>query len=763
MDTRLAQIDSKLHAYRLAAASPDKPAQLVNDIYKGVFQSDFYRDIWDEPVLLALQDLITAHPPKQDVFGQKLQFIKARIDHVVAMNRLFAALLFGSRESVSEAVTRVPLQPEGTSGLAYLVDSSTLEEVRGSNSQPQEKLAALVEALKRQAPSVAEYAQRCFEAVCARQELGTVNCLLVTQPSRIGVVLQVKTMLQTGSGQVKPMVASHDTFCKAVDRAREALQSRGFVSPNQDVMFTAPLTDAMYSGSSITLAAAMAIFSSGRGWQFDPYTAFTGDINIKDQQWRVLRVEGIPEKLEAARRSGIRRVVLPRENDTDAPADCQTSLQLIFVDDINEVLSKLTLPQSATPEDTTQQKKISLLNAHSFARGWQTSAAKPIQDGLQFTITPATGGELTVSIYDTGTHAPKQHHKPQFQDLLDQLARFDAPDTPLQSVQVTFNVKIADLRQQIKEQFQSLGPSDIRTEPYCDYSVVFESGKEKLVVKQFSSGKLQLQGHAGPLYRRALEIIIPRYNLHFPNAKLDIADYLAHAQTEAKPAGDAAAPDLQVGLPYIGTDESGKGDYFGPLVIAGVWVDESLQACLVGLGVRDSKEISDSHCQKLAVAIREMCPGKYQVIEISPERYNQLQAQLVREKKNLNHLLAWGHARAIESLLNRHHCDQAIADQFGDEKYIASKLMEKGKSLKLLQTPKAERFVAVAAASVLARDHFLSRLGELSREAGVTLPKGAPPAAIEAAREIVQRRGVNALGKFAKLHFRTTASVLAKG
>jgi ribonuclease HIII len=157
-----------------------------------------------------------------------------------------------------------------------------------------------------------------------------------------------------------------------------------------------------------------------------------------------------------------------------------------------------------------------------------------------------------------------------------------------------------------------------------------------------------------------------------------------------------------------------------------------------------------------------MCPGKYQVVEISPERYNQLQAQLVREKKNLNHLLAWGHARAIESLLNRYHCDQAIADQFGDEKYIESKLMERGKSLKLLQTPKAERFIAVAAASVLARDHFLSRLAELSKEAGVTIPKGASPAAVEAAKQIVKARGIECLNRFVKLHFKTTASVLAK-
>lgn len=179
--------------------------------------------------------------------------------------------------------------------------------------------------------------------------------------------------------------------------------------------------------------------------------------------------------------------------------------------------------------------------------------------------------------------------------------------------------------------------------------------------------------------------------------------------------------------------------------------------------VRDSKELSDRRCQELASAIREICPGKYQVvIEISPEKYNELHEELLREKRNLNHLLAWGHARAIESLITRPECKQAIADQFGDEKYITSKLMEKGRAIKLLQTPKAERFIAVAAASILARDHFLRRLDQLGKEAGLTLPKGASPEVIATAKQIIGKRGPDALRKFAKLHFKTTASVLAK-
>ena len=458
-------------------------------------------------------------------------------------------------------------------------------------------------------------------------------------------------------------------------------------------------------------------------------------------------------------------MVLPRQNENDVTE--ATGLDLVFVDDMSQVLSHLVLPQHSLPADSVQQRKMLLLNTYCVTKGWQLSAVSEIRNGVQFTVTPPTAGDLTITIYATGAHQPKQHPKTEFRELLQQFDTLDSVDTPLQNVQQVFNIKEPTLRQQIKERFQTIGSAEARTEQYCDYSFLYTDGKEKLIVKQLASGKLQLQGYAGPLYRKALEIIISQYNLHFPNATLNLTDYLSvgapKANATSAPAKASTLPDVAVALPHIGTDESGKGDYVGPLVIAGVWVDESLQASLAQLGVRDSKELSDRRCQELASAIREICSGKNQVVvEISPEKYNQLHEQLLREKRNLNHLLAWGHARAIESLLSRQHCDQAIADQFGDEKYIASKLMEKGRTVNLLQTPKAERFIAVAAASILARDHFLTRLEQLGKEAGLNLPKGASPEVIATAKQIIHKRGPDALRKFAKLHFKTTASVLAK-
>src|SRR4030095_5195126 len=102
------------------------------------------------------------------------------------------------------------------------------------------------------------------------------------------------------------------------------------------------------------------------------------------------------------------------------------------------------------------------------------------------------------------------------------------------------------------------------------------------------------------------------------------------------------------------------------------------------------------------------------------------------EVKNLNHLLAWGHARAIENLLLKGTCSHAIADQFGDENYIRSQLMEKGKKIQLTQLPKGERYIAVAAASILARDRFLSRMESLRDSYKIELPKGASDSVVNA-------------------------------
>ena len=206
----------------------------------------------------------------------------------------------------------------------------------------------------------------------------------------------------------------------------------------------------------------------------------------------------------------------------------------------------------------------------------------------------------------------------------------------------------------------------------------------------------------------------------------------------------------------IGIDESGKGDYFGPLVIAAVFVDATTQGELALMQVRDSKKISDGRILAMAPDIRLVCP--HSVIAIGPRKYNELYAKI----RNLNRLLAWGHAKALETLLERVSCERAISDQFGDERLILNALQEKGRKIVLEQRTKAESDMAVAAASILARAEFLIRLKRLSEEVGTTLPKGASPAVELAARMVIKKHGQERLESVAKLHFKTTQAVLSR-
>ena len=199
---------------------------------------------------------------------------------------------------------------------------------------------------------------------------------------------------------------------------------------------------------------------------------------------------------------------------------------------------------------------------------------------------------------------------------------------------------------------------------------------------------------------------------------------------------------------HIGVDESGKGDYFGYLVVAAVYVDDN-ENLLKDMGVRDSKMITDMKIIELDKQIRKTC--KYDVVKISPERYN----MIYKKFKSLNKLLAWGHARAIENLLGKVDCDLVITDKFGDEKFLREALFEKSKKIKIIQRTKAESDTAVAAASIIARAEFLRTLRQLGRMVGFVLPKGATHVE-DAAREISKKYGKDMLSNVAKMHFKIT-------
>jgi len=205
----------------------------------------------------------------------------------------------------------------------------------------------------------------------------------------------------------------------------------------------------------------------------------------------------------------------------------------------------------------------------------------------------------------------------------------------------------------------------------------------------------------------------------------------------------------------IGIDESGKGDYFGPLVIAGVFVTGELEKKLRAAGVKDSKRLSDAKAKELRKLIKRECV--YSVVAVGPERYNQLYPTM----GNLNKILAWGHARVIENILTKVNCRKAVLDQFGHKDLVLGALMKKGRNIEVSQRYRGEEDIAVAAGSVLARAEYLIRLGKLAEEFGVQLPKGnGKKQVIPAARKVVGKLGLESLVKVAKVHFKTTREVM---
>jgi len=210
-------------------------------------------------------------------------------------------------------------------------------------------------------------------------------------------------------------------------------------------------------------------------------------------------------------------------------------------------------------------------------------------------------------------------------------------------------------------------------------------------------------------------------------------------------------------LPRIGIDESGKGDFFGPMVVSAFALREEDLRTLDSLGVRDSKQIkSAAKIHTIADHLTSKTPKQCETLVLTPETYN----RLVLKMGSVNRVLAWGHATVLENLLKRHpEIQYAVADQFGPEHQIQSALKTKGRAIELTQRHKAESDPAVAAASILARDRFVEEMNTLSRLAGEELPRGATHVR-GTAESLVKRAGPEILTRVAKIHFRTTRQVL---
>lgn len=261
---------------------------------------------------------------------------------------------------------------------------------------------------------------------------------------------------------------------------------------------------------------------------------------------------------------------------------------------------------------------------------------------------------------------------------------------------------------------------------------VFAAKKKGVSCTLYTSGKLMVQGK---------------------EMKEFIAYYL---EPEILKNVSFSYPETMVdSSPRIGIDEAGKGDFFGPLCIAGVFASEEGVKKLLDLGVRDSKQMSDKVITTLASEIRPLFP--HSIVRLPPKTYNNLYGKF----RNLNSLLAWGHATAIEELVEKTRCEKVVIDQFASEHVVENALKRKGLQLDLTQRHKGESDPVVAAASILARAAFVEGIDRLSKQYEMTLPKGASSHVIEAGKLLVAKEGAEVLELVGKLHFKTKDVILS--
>lgn len=256
---------------------------------------------------------------------------------------------------------------------------------------------------------------------------------------------------------------------------------------------------------------------------------------------------------------------------------------------------------------------------------------------------------------------------------------------------------------------------------------IFSAKKKGISCTLYESGKITVQGkEMGAFIEFYLEPeILKEFRFSHPAANLDLT-------------------------PRIGLDEAGKGDYFGPLCIAGLYADEAGIRQLLEWGVRDSKRLGDETLLKMAKKIRSA--HAYTVIRLFPAKYNELHAKF----KNLNRLLAWAHTAALADLSQKTGCKSAILDQFADKHVVEKQMQQKKLDIALTQKVRGEEDLVVAGASILARAAFLEGMEQLSQEYGLKLPKGASQIVKDTARTFLAKFGKDALAKVAKTHFKTT-------
>lgn len=272
------------------------------------------------------------------------------------------------------------------------------------------------------------------------------------------------------------------------------------------------------------------------------------------------------------------------------------------------------------------------------------------------------------------------------------------------------------------------GSFEHRNVPHSEWSVKGEG----VVATLYTSGKLVVQGETPETFL----------------ARFTEEDAPAAAPEGPVERTGAAALDVVT----VGSDETGKGDFFGPLVVAAARVTPEQVAQLDHAGVMDSKKLTDPRALQLGAALRLLLP--HSVVRVDPEEYNRRYPTYT----GLNPFLADLHAEAIREVAQPGV--RVLVDKFANERVMRAALA--GTPVQLEQETRAERNPAVAAASIIARQEFLLALREMSAECGVELRKGAGAPVDGAGVAYAEMHGFEALARVAKMHFKNTGKIQAR-
>ena len=212
---------------------------------------------------------------------------------------------------------------------------------------------------------------------------------------------------------------------------------------------------------------------------------------------------------------------------------------------------------------------------------------------------------------------------------------------------------------------------------------------------------------------------------------------------------------------WLGTDEAGKGEFFGALVVAGFFADRDIVPKLQKIGVRDSKKLTSSLIESVAHKLYKEFNERICVIVLRPETYNRLYREFTAKRKKLNELMAWMHGRVILDLQKRTGEKKVLVDKFTSDSNLIRSL--KGlEQVELLQVPKAEQDLGVAASSIIARYHYLASLKQLKSKFRMDFRPGSGDQSISTGIHFVEKYSLERLYEVAKVHFKNYDKIKAK-